>query len=371
MANILDYLDWRGDITLRERPFNEIDNLILSCLAYLQMTDLVPGPGGKETVPLADLPARYERAGYDQSYLVNDALPLLKKAAVSRRFGNVRAGAYVDIVDAEKQLQFSAVTWYLDDDTIYAAYRGTDNTIVGWREDFNLSYMAETPGQQEAVRYLDRMAEETACPIRVGGHSKGGNLAVYAAAFCGAEARARLLTAYSNDGPGFNSAISLTEPYQSVLDKVDLIVPESSVIGILLSNKSDKRIVKSTASGPQQHDPYTWLVRGTEFETADALSVSSVFMDETLDRWIGEMSDDQREQLVSVIFDSMNAAGAATLHELNARKWSSYAAILRAVLKTDPVRRGSVLDALRKLAAAGSETAQADARQILASLWND
>ena len=362
---MLDYLAWRGDITLRERAFNEVDNLILATLAYLNMKGLVPGPESGETVPMPELLRRYEAAGYDQSDRHTDALPLLKQAADTRRFGTMRVGAYVDVLDEAKQSQFSASAWYLEDDSVYVAFRGTDGTIAGWHEDFNLSYLSETPAQSEAVHYLDRAAERTAGPIRVGGHSKGGNLAVYAAAFCGEAARERIVTVYSDDGPGFNSAISGNGAYQAILDRVELIVPESSFVGILMSNKEEKHIVKSSASGPWQHDPYTWQVRGAAFETVDALSDGSAFMDETLDRWVEEMDAEQMEQLTSAIFGSVKASGASTFRELHASWRSSYLAVLDAVRKLDPIQRRGALDSLRKLLTAGEETAQDEARKLL------
>ncbi len=351
--NIIDYIDCRGDITFDERGFNEVDNLIFSELAYLDMVDIVSSEN-KFTVTLAELCEKYMEMGYDQSYIINDPKALLTKAADCERYRDVRVGGYVDIVNQDQQVQFSGVTFLPGDGTAYAAFRGTDNTIVGWREDFNISFMPETPGQSEAADYLNRLAADTDYPLRVGGHSKGGNFAVYAAAFCDEQVRdERIIEVYSNDGPGFNSGVVDSEQYNAILDKLVKIVPESSLVGMLLSSKAKPKVIKSNAKGLMQHDPYTWCVRGTSFEEADGRSPVSLFMDETLDNWIDSLNDEQKRAVVSAIFDSLDASGASTITQINENKLLSYNAIVRAVGSLDRDTSSKVIESLRKLADAG------------------
>ena len=360
MASILDYLDWRGDLLLTERPFNEVDNLILSVLAYTNMDGLVSNRFA-ETVTLRDLLPAYLKAGYDQSNVVNDPLPLLKKAAAAPRFQNTLVSAYVNRVDPGQQVQFSAVTFHLEDGTLYLAFRGTDNTIVGWREDFNISFLTETPGQSEAIAYVKRVAEESALPLRLGGHSKGGNFAVYAAAFCENTAlQRRILRVYSNDGPGFNKTIANAPEYLALLPKLEKTIPESSLIGILLSSRAESRIIKSSVRGVQQHNPYTWEVRGTAFESADQRSSSSIFMDETLRNWLSTLSEKQLSNFVNAVFDALEASGASTFSEVNANRWVSYNAIAKAVTKLDAELQADAMTALYKLALSGRDV-----------LWNE
>ena len=361
MATFLDYLAWRGDLGFDASPFNEVDNLILAELAYTKMEEIVPGIDRAETVSIREICRRYEQLQYKVEGSANDAYPLLRAAASSARYAEVQAGAYVNQIDTEKNIQFSAVCFYLPDGTCYVAYRGTDSTIVGWREDFTICYLSETPGQYQAVQYLERIAARTQGPLRVGGHSKGGNLAIYAAAFCSEEAGKRILCVYSNDGPGFNSSVVDAPEYRNVLDKVRLIIPESSLIGILLSNKEEKKVVKSTANGVQQHYPYTWEVMGASFVEAECQSQTSLFLDETLRRWIESLNDSQRENLVKAIFDSVDAAGVQTFTQLSAKRWESYTAIFKAVLDMDPSLQKDVLKTAQKLAAAGREVLKEDA----------
>ena len=353
--NILDYLDWRGDLTFAERPFNEVDNLIFSELAYAEMENIVP-ESFAFTVSLRTLCESYLALGY-QSVLINDPLPLLQKAAVCERYRDVRVGGYLNRVDEGEQMQFAAMTFALGDGTLDAAFRGTDNTIVGWREDFNISFLPETPGQAEAAAYLNRLAAASTCPIRVGGHSKGGNFAVYAAAFCEEELNdnRRIVEVYSNDGPGFNSSAADSLRYKAILPKVKKIVPESSLIGLLLSSWAERRVIRSDAKGLLQHDPYTWSVVGDHFVAADGLSPESTFMDETLAGWIDSMDNEQKKAVVSAIFDSMEASGASTITEMNENKWLSYSAIGKALGALDKTTADNVTASLKKLFDAGKD----------------
>lgn len=365
MGTYLDYLSWRGDLDFLKDPFNEVDNLILAELAYTKMEEIVPGIDRGETVPIREICRLYEEKGYKAEGSVNDAYPLLRMAADSRRFADVETGAFVNLIDVEKSLQFSAVNFYLPDGSCYVAFRGTDNTIVGWKEDFTISYLSETPGQYEAVRYLERIAARTKGPLRIGGHSKGGNLAVYAAAFSDRSIWNRILTIYSNDGPGFNSFVTDSPEYQFIQNKVCLIIPESSLIGILLINKEERKIVKSTASGMQQHDPYTWEVMGSSFVETETQSQTSLFLDETLDRWVEQLDGEQRANLVKVIFDSMDATGSQTITELNARRLASYNAIFKAILRMDPSLQKDVLKTTQKLLTTAGNVLREDARTTL------
>lgn len=364
MYNMQDYLTWRGDLSMEVSPLNEVDNLIFASIAYINMDGLFPADD-VQGIPLQELYEAYKKAGYDQSDLLFDPLPLLRQAAHSIRFGKITAHRYVNQIDPQKQVQFSAVTYALEDGTHYVAFRGTDDTIVGWREDFNISYLDETPGQSEAVRYLNHIAAETSGPLIVGGHSKGGNLAVYAGAFCEPAVQERILRIYSNDGPGFNENTVETQEYQAILPKVQVIIPESSLIGILLSNKEEREIIKSSANGLQQHNPYSWAVLPTSFETADGQSPSSQWMDETFSRWIGSLDEQEREAFVTTVFDSLDASGADTFAELDSHRWNSYQAILKATVELNSESREHVITTLKKLAATGREVWKDEVRKSM------
>ncbi len=360
MANVLDYLDWRGDLPFSRDPFNEVDSLIFSTLAYVTMDSFAPR--GKGALALSEILAAYEKAGYDQSALENDPLPLLKKAAVSPRFSGVRAGRYVNLVDPGKKMQFCAVTFHLPEFD-YIAFRGTDSTLVGWREDFAFSYSPETLGQREAVRYLNGARGKK--PLFVGGHSKGGHLAVYAAAFCRGAVRERIRTVFSNDGPGFRKEVTEDPRYQSLLPRVRIILPEGSVVGILLANKEERTVVRSPAAGRHQHTPYAWSVMGAGFETAPCRSAASLRLSAVLDEWLPRVSDDQIRLVIEGIFDALSSDGAKTFADLSEASPASAGRVLRALSRRDPEMKKETRDALKKLLSAFKDVLWAEAKETL------
>ena len=361
--NILNDLEMRGDLTFAERPFNEVDNLVFSVLAYLDMKDIVTEDFVFD-VSLKKLCKRYIDLGYDQSYIVNNPKILLKKIVSCKRFERVRVGGYFHYVSQDAQVQFSCATFMLGDGTAYVGFSGTDDTLAGWREDFNITFMSSTPGQDEAAAYIDRLCRCTACLLRIGGHSKGGNFAEYGAAFCDEKLRdSRIIAVYSNDGPGFNQTISESEQYAAIMDRTLKIIPESSIVGILLSGKVKTKVIRSNAKGVSQHGFYTWRVLRDRFEEATRLSPSSAFMDETIKRWLGSLEDEQKKSVISAVFDSLEASGATTLTELNANKWVSYNAILKAVSNITPEVQGEIFNSLIKLAGAGKDVLWDEAKK--------
>ena len=363
MSTFMEYIDWRGDLPFARDPFNEVDNLIFSQLIYADFGGIVPPPGEEGSVTLREASEQYDAEGRDQSFMLNDPKPLLMHAAESERFGKVKLSAFADEIDTEKQLQFAAVTFELDDGTVFVAYRGTDNTIVGWREDFNISVLTEIPAQSRAASYLNETASRFDGLIRVGGHSKGGNLAFYAAAFCDSSVKSRIYSVYSNDGPGFRREVTERALYREIFPKLRKIVPESSIIGLLLAAGEQRMVVKSSAESVQQHNPYSWQVQGNQFVHVEKLGTMSTMLEEALDDWVSALNDEQRKNLVSVIFDSLEAAGTVTLTEFNAHKRESYNAVLKAVRELDPELQKDVLETMKKFAIAGKNVLWDEAKR--------
>ena len=366
--NIMDYIDWRGDLSFAQSPFNEVDNLIFSELAYLEMGGLVPEDDA-ETLTIAELHRLYTEAGRDRvPILLNDPNPTLKKAVTSERFANVGVKWYTQKIDTEKQVQFAAVTFIISDELAYIAFGGTDHSLVGWREDCNLSFMNETPGQREAVRYINEIAAKTHGSLIVGGHSKGGNFAIYGAAFCDENvSKDRIIQVYSNDGPGFNDRIVNDERYLAVLDKTLKIVPHASLVGILLSSRAKRKIIKSDAKGLSQHDPSSWRVWVTQFEEADERTKAGALLDNAMDRWISSLSDENKKTLVDNFFDALEASGVETLYDINENKLPTYNAILKALSKIDPDSRSDMFDSVKKLLISGRDALKEDVMKELLS----
>ncbi len=352
MGNIIDYIDWRGDIRFSERNFNDIDNLILSELSYINMKGIIDED---ESITLSQLYSRWKDSGIQHNIPLNDPTELFEKAAGCARFRDMKVCFFREKIDTEKQLQFAAVTFMPEDKTAYIAFRGTDDTIVGWKEDCNLSFLSATPGQKEAAAYIDFISGKINNLLRIGGHSKGGNFAVYGSAFCNESIRGRIIAVYSNDGPGFNSSVADSKEYQTILPKVKKIIPESSLVGILLSDNEKRTVVTSSAKGIYQHHPYTWCVLGNSFVTADRLSNESTLMDKTLRKWLGGLNNDEKKLFVSALFDMIEAPGAATLDELNKNKFISYSAAIKAVSGFSEEKRSEFFRILVELAKAGDE----------------
>lgn len=311
MANIFDYIDWR-DIDLKKVEFNEIDNLILARLSYLPFDGLI---NKTECVTIKEVYDRYVATGEKRKFLWEYDEKLFETLANSNRFGKCKLIYYTNNVDTEEVLQFSAITILLPDKTMYISYRGTDTTIVGWKEDLNMSFSEFVPSQPDSVEYLEYVARRIRRPIRLGGHSKGGNLAVYAAAFCAHKFRRRIINVYNNEGPGFTNKIVNSDEYKTILPKVHRYIPQASIIGRFLNNDEETTVVKSTANGIMQHDLYSWQVLGDKFVEGD-LTSSSEFIDKTISKWLEEVSNEQRKEFFDCLFDIMSQTKAETFPEL-------------------------------------------------------
>ena len=339
MANILEYLDWRGDLTLSERPFNEVDNLILAEICYLDFSGFVPAGFQTQQVTLLDAASAYFAAHPETNMgvLVPDQIPVLvEHAAKTARFGDIRLLGYVNRIDEETQTQFSAVTMLLPDGSAYVAFRGTDDTIVGWKEDFNMAFTPEIPAQKYAAEYLRQVSGALPFrPLLVGGHSKGGNLAVYAAVFCGQDVQNRILAVYNNDGPGFYSSLLSLPEHKPVAGKITTLLPESSVVGMLLEHEEAYTIIHSTGDGFGQHNLYTWEVLRDRFVTLETVTNGSRFLDRTLKQWLAGLEPEQRERTIDTVYHMLCETNAETLHELKENRFSRALALLRSAKGLD------------------------------------
>lgn len=334
MANILDYILWRGDLSIKAVPFNRIDNLILSNLAYISFKDIIPSINiSKPSILKKALPFLKDKdsngialsdaldkiINSDKISLIKDEndVEMIKLISKTKRFGSMKLMYYNEEFNEAEEKQFACITFILDDDTAYIAFRGTDTTLVGWKEDFNMSFMDEVPSQKEALKYLNYVSSMINMPVRTGGHSKGGNLAVYAALHADKKIQDNIINIYNNDGPGFNSSVLETEQYKRLKDRIDTIVPQTSIIGMLLEHEEEYSVVKSSETFIMQHDPYSWQVLGSDFVYENDTTVSSKFVDNTLKNWLAGLNVSQREKLVEIIWDILSQTKVKSFSELN------------------------------------------------------
>ena len=316
MADIFDYLAWRGDLSFTQDPPNGVDALIFSGLAYIRFRQ--HGESCRETpVSLKEAAESFfSCTDYETRCRVQKDLDLLHAAAATQRFGENRICMCRDVLIPEQETQFAAMTFLLDDGSMFLAFRGTDNSLVGWKEDFNMTFQQTIPAQRLAVQYAREVSLEYPRPIRMGGHSKGGNLAVFAAARSSPMIQRQILEVYNNDGPGFTQYLMGDPGYVAMVPKIKTYVPQSSIIGMLLEHEEPYTVIRSKTIGLLQHDLYTWDVLGKEFIPVEEITESSQFVDATIKSWFSGMTSQEREQLVDVMYALLGSGGADNIYDL-------------------------------------------------------
>lgn len=340
MANLFDYLTWRGDLPLTLIPYNEVDAALFACLCYNDLGSLAASAEGVQLRQLAALADEHAGPVND---LARHRLELLRAMAASRRFGGCIIRRYVKETSEEENLQFSAITAELESGETVICYRGTDSTLVGWREDFDMSYET-VPAQKAALRYLTQIASETTGPLHLTGHSKGGNLAFYAAAYGDGAVQQRIVAAYSFDGPGLDPVTIASQGYLRVEDRLRLLIPQSSVIGLLMGAHRQPEVLRSSAVGIMQHDLFTWQLTGPVFERMVETTFSSQLIDKALHDWLEQANSQQRHDFVDAVFCLLEASGASTTAEMKTNLIRNAPDIIQAGKAMDTDTRKMLLD---------------------------
>lgn len=370
MADMMDYLDWRGDLTFEVSGFNEVDNLILAQLVYVEFEGIVPGVDSDDSISLKEASDIFwSRNGAEEILarvsMTKSAPFMMERMAETARFKDIRLSKYINDISDEEQSQFSVMCVTLPDDSVYVAFSGTDSTIVAWRENFNMAYLLDTPGQLKAVAYLNKVVTEAQKVIRVGGHSKGGNLAVYAAVNCEAWIQDRIVDVYSNDGPGFRQEVVESARYQKMLPVIKTILPESSIVGMLLEHQERFEVVKSSQSGIQQHDTTSWEVLGTSFVYASQVAVQSIMVDKTMKAWLYQLDGEEREAIVDTVFSMLEEANIRTVDDFYNSKWKKVQELLKAKSKLPEETQKLFSKALKLLWSEGNKTVRKTMKQAM------
>ena len=357
--HLFTYLHWRGDLSFSQAPFCAVDNLIFCCLSYLNWGEPASGLLPEQAISLKDAAAYWLHLPETlRKVRVPQDITLLQSTANSVRFGNVRLFRYVESFQEEQEQQFSATAFLLDADTAYIAFRGTDNTLIGWKEDFNMSFMTTVPAQLDAVEYLERAATAYTGEIYVGGHSKGGNLAVYAAAFCSPETQKRIHTVYNMDGPGFAQEVIEKPGYARICSRIHTYIPQSSVVGMLLEHEEAYTIVHSTQSGLMQHNVYSWEVLRNHLIELETVTKSSRFIDQTLKSWLKEMDPSYRGKIIDTIYELFAQTDARTVSELTSNWYQNVSLLLKSWKKVDPQTQEYLREMMRLLLKAVRENVE-------------
>lgn len=317
MGNIIDYIVQYGHKDFSVKPFNDVDGLILSQFSYLKMDGLVPQVGTFEkSVTVSDMMMNphVDDLFADERYAKNNR-ELFETMAKSKRFGCIELNHYINLVSKKWEMQFSAVTCKLPGGMTYVVYRGTDESIVGWKEDFNMAFMTPIPAQIKAVDYLNYVAERIRGEFMVGGHSKGGNLAVYASVKCPKITQNRIKMIHSFDGPGFTKTAFTDEEFEHINSKVRKIVPHSSLVGMLLQTHENYSVVEAKSFGILQHDPFNWVVEGDDFVYRSDVSDAANLQNSSINEWSQNTDPEEMRKFISQMYDVIDTVGVTDLND--------------------------------------------------------
>lgn len=332
MKSILDYIDNYGHLSFDEKEFGPVDSMILSQFSYLKMEKIVPKVGTlmpailiKDMKKSEDLDEMFSDDRYAEANR-----ELFEKMAASVRFGNIGVNHYIDLVNRKWEMQFSAVTCYLAAGVTHVVYRGTDETVVGWKEDFNMAFTTAIPSQIKAIDYLRYVSERIKGDFSLGGHSKGGNLAEYAAMKCSDDIRKRIVRIDSHDGPGFTKQTLNNYEFEQIKDRICKYVPHSSIVGMLLPNQEEYKVVMAKQFGILQHDLFNWIVEDDDFVYCDDISTRSLVGDEAINEWAKNADNEELKTFFDKLFDIFTRSGIEDLNDFK----GNYIGLLQSALET-------------------------------------
>lgn len=349
MANIVDYLKWRGDLTFKQSPFNEVDNLVLAEFSYIGLNKKEFKKNSTIQEVVTCFLDKYGELELAKKYpFTTNPYEFYKEIANSKRFGNLKIINYVNKLSKKEEKQFSAMSIEINFHTLYIAFRGTDETIVGWKEDFNMSYLEEIPSQIEAKEYISKIPFHYRS-IYLGGHSKGGNLAVYAGVKTKKRIQRRIKNIYNNDGPGFSEEFIKSPAYLDMLPKIIALQPETSIIGMLLTQKSKYKVVKSSSIGLWQHDALSWQVEGTSFQFLKEVSGTSNKIQKTVASFLEHRDKAQREAFVNTLYQVLDQNNINTVEDLAYLKLRTIPSLFRTFTKVEEETRKIVIESIKEL----------------------
>lgn len=350
-GTIINYVKEYGEYSFSEVPMNDVDSLVLCQFSYLKFDGLVPdvrANGRSVSIEEIAVHADYEKLFADERY-EKDNRALFEAMLASRRFHNLRLNCYINIIEKEWETQFSAVTFLLDDGTLYVAFRGTDETIVGWKEDFNMAFLSPVPGQAYSAKYLNMVTGKLHKPFYVGGHSKGGNLAVYSAMKCIPKIQERIIKVYNMDGPGFRPEVLSECRYNEIADRVVKILPRSSLVGMIFEKDIRYRVVDSKTFGLAQHNPYTWIVKDGKFVEVDGIYERRQLMNNALNEWILSLDEGRLRTFVDTLYQVISAAEAESLIDFAADWKKSMNKVLSALKEVDEQTESMLKETVKSL----------------------
>lgn len=337
MSHIVSYVKRQKENTFFDVPFNEVDALVLSQFIYLKLDGLIPTTSEKkEAVYLYEIANNldYEKVFMDERYRKNNT-ELFEAMVESKRFRRMKMNYFSDITSVLAETQFSAMTVFLEGGPNVVIYRGTDETMVGWKEDFNMIFKEPVTGQSLSAMYLQQVSEQLEGDFIVTGHSKGGNFAIYASMNVEDKIQDRIDRVYSFDSPGFRPEILESVDFNKIKDRIIKYLPHSSIFGMLLQSKENYQIVECFSIGVLQHNPYNWQISGNEFKKVDKLGRSSVFLNETYNEWLYGLSDEELQAYSEIWYKIMQDANITTMLQFTKEPGKALISLIDAIKETD------------------------------------
>lgn len=339
---ILEYIKWRGDIEFKNDRFNKIDALIFSRISYIYFDGIIKKD---ESILLKDAMKQFlDSKDREERTIWEDDVNLAKLLIKSDRYANLLLSDYVNKLDNEEEKQFSALLITMPNLEKVVSFRGTDNTVVGWKEDFNMSFDKSVPAQKESVKYLNKILEKYKEKITLVGHSKGGNLAIYSAIFINDKYNSRIKNIYNFDGPGFNKVILEDEKYNKILSKIKTYIPRSSIVGLILDRKEKVKIVKSSEKSIMQHDVYSWHIMGKNFVYEKNISKDSLIISKSITSWLDEIDEDKRREFIDILFDAISSINFDVKEIVT--NWKQVSQVLIKTI-TEPVLRDMLFKSIK------------------------
>lgn len=351
LGNVIDYLREFGDKSFSEYHFCEADVLLLAQLSYLKFDGAIPAIGErKPAVTLRQIDERMNpEKVFEDKWYEKPNRELWSALLSSRRYETMKCNYYRSRTEEEKETQFAAVTFFPEGCEPVVAFRGTDSSIVGWKEDFNMAVMNVVPAQEMGAVYLNQVGCNIPGSFIVCGHSKGGNLAVYSSVWVDAGVQRKITDVYSLDGPGFLPGVISGPSYESIRRRVHRILPYSSLVGMLLQSQEDYEVVKSSGFGLSQHDCYTWQIENGQLIKLPDIQQSQKHRNEALNQWIFSLTNEERELFVETLFDMVGETGAVTLSGF-VDDWKNNLKIcLEFMRKLDPATRKYMRQTLKAM----------------------
>ncbi len=324
MSNINDYLLWRGDLSFEKSPFNQIDDMVLARFSYMPFNKIKM----EETETIESIYLKL-KSFKNEDFGYNGDKDLITRLGQSIRFKNLKVTNFEINVDKKAEEQFSAITVHIDENKMYISFNGTDSSIIGWKEDFNLSFMENIPSQIAGLEYAKNVMNKYLKKVKIGGHSKGGNIAMYSAIGLPHDLKDRVISVSNYDGPGFTQKMVESENYKNILNKITTYIPQSSIIGRLLEHRENCIVIESTEKGIYQHDIFSWQVLGTNVVTIRNVTNDSDFFDKTISTWLQKTAPEQRKIFIDTVFELFDATNVLTFKEFSTSKIKNINTILK------------------------------------------